>query len=303
MKDGVMKDERWRIVGGDRLRRSSDRSSFISHASSCAKCRFNFRTTWESPMTPSNWEPDMSDDQIETPRVAIHPFRCLSEASHLVADRYLLFVGLSAVAFLLGVLTPMGILMGSMMCGLSLCYFRKLRQEEASFDVLFKGFDYFIESLIASLIIIAVTLVFFIPFYVAFFVSFFSIGLFRGPGFGNPPPAGGGPEMLALFGMMAVFYLVVVVVMLLVSTLTAFVYPLIVDRELKAIPALKLSLKAVMTNFWGMLGLTLLNSIIVGLAYLCCLLPTFLVLPITFGANIIAYRRVFPDSPNSPAAG
>ena len=244
----------------------------------------------------------MSDDQIETPRVAIRPFRCLSEASHLIADRYLLFIGLSAVAFVLGALTPMGILMGSMMCGLSLCYFRKLRQEEVSFDVLFKGFDYFVESLIATLIVIAVTMVFIIPLYVVFFVTFVSTGLFWGRG-GNPPAAGGGPEMLAVFGMMAVFYLAILIVMLLVSTLTAFVYPLIVDRQLKAIPALKLSLKAVMTNFWGMLGLTLLNSIIVGLAYLCCVLPAFLVLPITFGANIIAYRRVFPEPPSSPATG
>lgn len=234
----------------------------------------------------------MDDDQVETPRVAIHPFRCLSEASHLIADRYLLFVGLSAVAYLLGFLTPMTMLLGAMMCGLSLCYFSKLRGEEASFDVLFKGFDYFIESLIASLIIFAVLMVFFIPmyvvFYIVFVVSFLSRGFVQG--------AGGGPDMLAFFGMMAVFELLILVVVLLVSTLTAFVYPLIVDRQLKAIAALKLSLKAVMTNFWGMLGLTLLNFLIVGLASLCCYLPVFLVLPITFGANIIAYRRVFPES-------
>jgi hypothetical protein len=241
-------------------------------------------------------EAEMDNDQIETPRVAIHPFRCLSEASHLIADRYLHFVGLAAVAYVLGALTPMTILLGSMMCGLSLCYFNRMRGDEASFDVLFKGFDYFVESLIATLIVFAVMMVFFIPLYVIFLLSFLSLALFRGAHFGNPPPAGGGPEIFALFGMMAVFYLVVLVVMLILSTLTAFVYPLIVDRKLKAIPALKLSLKAVMTNFWGMLGLTLLNSIIAGLAYLCCILPTFLVLPITFGANIVAYRRVFPDS-------
>ena len=36
-------------------------------------------------------------------------------------------------------------------------------------------------------------------------------------------------------------------------------------------------------------------SLIVSAASLCCYFPILFVLPITFGSNIIAYRKVFPE--------
>jgi hypothetical protein len=240
------------------------------------------------------------DDDVEIPQVAIRPFRCLSEASRLISGRYWLFVGLSAVAFLIGMFTPMGILMGPMMCGLALCYFRQQRGGEPGFDLLFKGFDHFVESLIASLLMVAAITACFVPIYLAFAFGMLALGLFPMPVAGRPPQPIGDPAFLAFFGFIFLVYTLILVVILFVSMLFAFVYPLIVDRQMKSIPAITTSFKAVLANFWGMLGLTLLDGLLSLLGWTCCGVGLILVLPITFGANIIAYRRIFPEVPLSP---
>ena len=82
---------------------------------------------------------------------------------------------------------------------------------------------------------------------------------------------------------------------LLIGVFFCFTYPLIVDRGLKAIPAIKTSFRAGYVNFGGILCLILLNTIISGIAFLFCILPVLLVVPITIGSISVAYRRVFPE--------
>jgi hypothetical protein len=210
------------------------------------------------------------------------------QAIELVKEQYWLFVGVCALGIIIGSVVPLGILMGPMMCGIYLCYFHRLRGGKVTFDLLFKGFDYFLESLIATLILVGVTMAIIVPLYILFFVGF--VGLTAFAGHGNEE------EMVAGFlGMFAVLYFVILLLSLVVGTLFAFVYPLIVDRGLKAVPAIATSFRAVLANLWGMLGLVFLNTLIGLLASCCCYLPVFLVLPITFGAMTLAYRKVFPD--------
>lgn len=232
----------------------------------------------------------MNNEDVEFRIVPIEPFRCLGDAKDLIAGRYWLFVGIAAVAYILAAMGPFGLLVGPMMCGLALCYFAQLRGETVKFDTLFKGFDFFIESLIVTLIIAAVSVAIILPVYMACFFTIFALG-FRG--------AEAQPELFALsfFGMFLVVGLAVLLVMLVVGTLTAFVFPLMADRNMKAIPALKTGIRAAWAHLGGLLVLTILNGLITTMASLCCYLPLFLVLPITYGANVVAYRKVFPEPP------
>ncbi|MFQ5731273.1 MAG: hypothetical protein ACE5KM_04880 [Planctomycetaceae bacterium] len=231
--------------------------------------------------------------------VPIQPVECLKSAKNMIADEYWLFVGICAVGVLLASFAPMALLMGPMYCGIYLCQFTHLRGEDISLNLLFKGFDYFVESLIATLILVAAMTVLIIPMYIVMMIAFVGFGVIGGAG-----RRGGANDPMAAFGVMgtmAVVYLLIIIVAMLVGTFFAFVYPLIVDRNLKAIPALKTSAKAVWANFGGMLGLTVLSGLLVGVASLCCYLPAFLVFPITFGANLLAYRKVFPETPAGEA--
>jgi len=80
---------------------------------------------------------------------------------------------------------------------------------------------------------------------------------------------------------------------LFVCAVTVFTYPLIVDRGLKAIPALKTSYRAVMANFGGMLVLIVVLGLLSFVASLLCYLPVFFVMPLLFASIAVVYRRGF----------
>src|SRR5438445_3247924 len=85
-------------------------------------------------------------------RGTISPMTCLQEGWTLIKDDYWLMVGMTLVAILLGAMVPFGIILGAMMCGLYMCLFARMRREPVRFDMLFKGFDYFVQSLIVTLL-------------------------------------------------------------------------------------------------------------------------------------------------------
>ncbi len=57
-----------------------------------------------------------------------------------------------------------------MACGIYLCYLQRMRGKKASFDTLFQGFDFFVESLIATLLVALASLVLMAPLAVLFVV-------------------------------------------------------------------------------------------------------------------------------------
>lgn len=231
----------------------------------------------------------MNEGSVDFQKVPIRPVDCLTQATNLLGDQYWLFVGICAVGMLIGSAVPMAILAGPMMCGVYLCYFKRMQGERVTFDLLFKGFDYFVESLIATLILVGAMMIILVPIYLVFFVLFIGFGAFTGQ-------APDGEFALGFFGLLGLVYFLILVLSILVGTFFIFVYPLIVDRGLKAVPALKTSFKAALANFGGVLGLVLLTTLMGFLAACCCYLPVFLVLPITFGATALAYRKVFPET-------
>jgi hypothetical protein len=85
-------------------------------------------------------------------RRAVRPVECLKLGWSQIKDQYWLMVGVLLAAIMIGSLVPLGILMGPMMCGMFLALFQRLRGETVEFGALFKGFDYFRESLIATLL-------------------------------------------------------------------------------------------------------------------------------------------------------
>jgi len=106
-------------------------------------------------------------------RAAVEPMKCLSEGWNLVKDQYWLFVGMCLVGMLIGNAVPLGILIGPMMCGIYYSFLQKRRGKSVEFGNLFKGFDYFGQSLIATLIHVVPIVIIVIPAYIAFYVGFF----------------------------------------------------------------------------------------------------------------------------------
>jgi len=226
--------------------------------------------------------------EIPFRRNAVEPMQCIKVGWETIKKQYWLFVGMTLVALLIGSAVPLGILLGPMMCGLYLALFKTRRGESIEFGTLFKGFDYFGQSVVAALLhtipIIAIIVPAYLLFYVSMFVSMAAAG------------AGDEPNPAAFMGVMVLFGLFWIVVMLVILVITigfTFAYPLIVDRKLQGFDAVKLSFKAAFANFWRLLGMVLLTSLLSILGLLACYVGMFLVMPIGYAAIAKAYEQVF----------
>jgi hypothetical protein len=222
----------------------------------------------------------------------VQPMVCLRGGYDIIKDQYWLFVGMCFVAILIGSAVPFGILMGPMMCGLYLAIFQKHRGRQVEFGLMFKGFDYLGESIIATLIHVVPVVVIIVPFYIAFYGALFLI-----------LPRSGEPDSGALLGFFGIFFVFLIIVMLLImliSVLFTFTYPLIVDRRLGGLDAVKLSVKAAIANFWPLVGLLLLTGLLGFCGVLLCYVGMFLVFPITFSAMSMAYEQVFGIKGEAP---
>jgi uncharacterized membrane protein len=219
-------------------------------------------------------------------RGAVEPIVCLKSGWVLIKDHYWLFVGMSAVGILIGSLVPFGILFGPMMCGIYLSLFQLRRGRLVEFGNLFKGFDYFGESIIVTLIHLIPLVMILIPFYVVLYGGMFFIMSRQGA---EPDPA----SLFGFFAVVILFGFLMIVAMIVISVIFTFAYPLIVDRKLPGLEAVKLSAKAALANFWPLLGLLLLSGVITFAGVLLCYIGMFLAFPITFAAMAMAYEQVF----------
>jgi hypothetical protein len=240
----------------------------------------------------------MSTLEIPFRPKAVEPTECLKSANTLIKDKFWLFVGMCLVGLLVGSAVPFGILMGPMMCGLYMTYFKKRRGEFIEFGDLFKGFDYFGQSVVATLLHTVPIVVIIVAGYIFFYVSLIMSVTVQG---NDPNPA----AMFGVMGVFMIFYVLALILIFFVSIAFTFVYPLIVDRKLSAIDAIKLSFRAAMANFGRLFVLFLLNGLLSIGGMLLCYVGMFLVFPITYGAIAVAYEQVFglsdgTETPNLP---
>ena len=235
----------------------------------------------------------MDEDRYDFRRGAVKPMVCLREAWQLIKDDYWLFLGISFVGTLLGSVGPLGILLGPAMCGIHLCLLRRMHDKRVSFDMLFRGFDYFGQSFIAALIIMVPMMLFLVLWYVAFFALMISVGVPLDQQKRGAPPNDASIGML--FGVMGIMYVALIVVLMAIHALFLFAFPLIVDRGLSGVEAAKLSMKAVFGNLGGVIGLMLLTLLLGIAGEMACCVGLILVLPLTHAMVTIAYGQVFHE--------
>jgi hypothetical protein len=225
--------------------------------------------------------------EIEFKRNAVQPVECIKAGWELIRSQYWLFVGMTVVGILIGSVVPLGILMGPMMCGIYLALFQTRRGQPIEFGLLFKGFDYFGDAVIATLIHIVPMVIVIAPAYILYIVGMF--GMVASSQNGQPDPA----AMLGFFAVFGVVFLVIMLLMIVLSVVFAFAYPLIVDRRLKGFDAVKLSIRAGFANFWRLLGMMFLTGLLTFVGVLFCYVGAFFVMPIGIAAIAAAYEQVF----------
>jgi uncharacterized membrane protein len=233
----------------------------------------------------------MTPENIQFRTGVIKPGECIKEGWALVKDQYWLFLGIVFVGVFVGGAVPI-VLIGPMMVGIYLCFFRRMRGEPVEFGTLFKGFDYFAQSLIAALIQMIPLVVVMVPLYIIMF-GMMMMSMPRGGGRMDPDQAS--TFAFTFIAFYIVFVVVIVTVAVIVTLFFLFAFPLIADRNLSGVDATKLSIKAARANLGGILGLVLMNVGLGMLGVLCCYVGAFLIAPVSLASYAIAYRRVFPE--------
>ena len=212
----------------------------------------------------------------------INPVECVKEGFELIKNDYWLLFAILLVGALIGGMT-MYILGGAMFCGIFYAYIKAIDGKPVAFDDLWKGMNYFGPGLVVILFMIVPAFAYYIFAYVTFVAAIF--------GGAQAGEAG----IVGALVVVGIIDLVVLIAMVCFHTLLTFALPLIVDRNLGAIDAIKTSARAVWANLGGMMGLIVVNIGLGLLGYIALCIGIYFVIPIIIAGNVVAYRRVFPS--------
>jgi hypothetical protein len=232
----------------------------------------------------------MNADFVEFRRGVVSPMECIKEGWALIKDQYWLFFGISLVGFFLGSLFAL-VLMGPMMVGIFICLQQRQRNQPVEFGTLFKGFELFVQGLVVTVLKFIPMMVIIIPYYI------FLLGMMmtlRGRQISSPDE--GQQVVLSMFAVEIVFFFAMLAVSLVTELFFLLAYPLVADRKLSGLDAVKLSFRAGKANLGGILGLLLLNGLFGFIGVLCCFVGAYFYLPVAFASHVVAYRRIFPDT-------
>jgi len=221
---------------------------------------------------------------IEFTTGQIKPIECLKEGFELIKKDYWLLFAISLVGAMIGGIT-MYVLIGAMICGIFMSYLRVIDGGRANFDDLFKGIKYWQRSLVATIVII-------VPVVIYIFGAFMMIYLPVIMKAVGGTRVSNGEALTSFFVAMGV-EMVIAIVMVIIHSLLIFTFPLIVDKDLSSIDAIKLSARAAIKNIGGIAGLFAVNFVI-GIAGALVCIGTYFIIPIVTAASIVAYRKVFP---------
>ncbi len=211
----------------------------------------------------------------------IKPVECFKEGWELIRDRYWILFAISLVGATIGSIS-LYLLIGAMICGIFYCFLRVIDGEEVKFEHLFKGFKFFLPSLLVTALIVVPMIIVFSVIYIPLLINALLGSRMSGD------------EMLALFSGTLVVDLILMFAMVCLHTLLLFAFPLIADRGLSGWGAVKLSASAVWNNLSGVTGIWAVGFIISVVGILLCFVGTYFAIPIILAGNTVAYRKVFP---------
>lgn len=227
---------------------------------------------------------------------AVSAGECVSNAWETLKAKYGMYIGISLIAMLLtGCIPCLNIfLLGPIMGGIYYVVLRDMRGEPVEFGMMFKGFEKFGPLMIIGLIQSIPGIIAQILQYAA---QFAEIGL-KGMGGGRNFFQASGSDLAVSGGMMLLFIVLFVVFMVFAFAWWAiflFAVPLIMEHDLGAGEAIKLSAKAAMSNIGGLIlyFLLLIPIMLLGVLLLC--IGMFLIsIPIMYVGQVFIYRMVFP---------
>jgi uncharacterized membrane protein len=233
---------------------------------------------------------------VEIRKVKVRPISLFRRTLELIRGQYWLFLGITLLAMLLASAVPFGLIMGNVLVGVYACYSQRERRGRAEFSTMFKGFENFLEPFLAFLIIFAAAMVVMLPMMVAMFAMIF-IPIIQQAGAAGPNAPPNLPPGVTM--TIVAMYPLMIAANILIAMPFLFTFPLMAERNLKAMDAVKQSIQGVLRNFWGVLWCLIVVTMISVVGALMCYVPLFLMMPLTFGVFFTLYRDIYGPPPVS----
>ncbi len=228
---------------------------------------------------------------VEAKKVKIGPIACYFEAFELIKENYWFFWSVVFLGMMIAGAVPL-FLQGPMFCGMILVVMTHQRGEPVEFGMLFKGFDYFMPSLIGALMTMVATMIVCVPI-IVFSVASMFFGLFS---IQNDNTA----LAIAGFSGYGIGLTFNGIVQSMLTTLMWFTCGLIIDRKMEGMEAFNMALSAVWKNKVELFLHSIVGTLLILACSLLCIFPAFLIMPVFFLAEYIAYVKVFGISQSKP---
>jgi len=237
----------------------------------------------------------MSSFDATPKKVKFSAIDCISDGYELIKSDYWLFLAMFFVAVLVAGIFPL-VLMGPVMLGIFTTLKAKESGEEIKFEMVFKGFEKFLDGFLAFLFSFLGMSVLFLPIIIiaAIYILFVGAAI---PDTGSP-----GPAVLGSSILLVIMAVILISMSGIIQALFMFSYPLIVDQNMPAWDATKLSIKAAFKNVWTLFILTIIHMIMGVIGVCLCYVGILFVVPIMYASWHIAYKRMFYAAPNQITA-
>lgn len=215
----------------------------------------------------------------------IRPVECYKEGWELIKNDYWILFAVAIVGAVIGGIS-LYILLGAMACGIFYTYLQKIDTGTTSFENLWKGFNYLLPGLIVTMVIVVPMLFVYALIYVPVIMAMMMGARLSQEEF-----------MGMLVGVLAIDF-VIILVMVCFHTLLMFAFPLIIDRNMSAMQAMKTSCRAVWANLSGVAGVIGIYFLSIIPGILTCGFGMYFLMPIMIAGFLVAYRKVFPALEN-----
>jgi uncharacterized membrane protein len=206
----------------------------------------------------------------------------------------LLFLAYMAVSFvpILGSIAHL-VLYGPLYGGFLYFYIQMVRGKECQVGTAFAGFGpQFVPLMLAGMLIMLVSFLCMLPGIGAVIAGVLSLGLI-----GMSPNQAQEALQAASIGVVLLLVagvLLSIFLMMLVTIFLQFTYPLILDKGLDLMPALKLSFQRCARNWLTITLLMILGGLLNMAGTLLCGVGLLFTIPWNFAAMAVAYDKLFP---------
>ncbi|MBX3244217.1 MAG: hypothetical protein KF685_07150 [Acidobacteria bacterium] len=236
-------------------------------------------------------------------RGVIDPTGCIKNGWRLISPNYWMYLGIALLGWVMMACIPcLNIfLMGPVMGGIYYVLLRDMRGDPVDFSMMFKGFEKLGPTLLVGFIQALPGIIFqIIDFF--FNLSSFLIQINEIQRQGDFYQSDGSDVAIA-GGFLLIYYVIAaifVVVSIIWSISFVFAIPLVMENNISAIEALKLSARAAWSNVGGVILLSILVFLIMLAGVLALCIGWIFILPLITASFAFAYRQVFPMPDTAP---